>query len=825
MATKAATNGKHSVDRTSAAANGKHVEAPSAGARASAELPLRVDFITPSPLNPRKTFDEVELQQLADSVKSLGVIQPVLVRPTYFFGNPKIKRTNGAITPDTFWEGGPTIWPTMVYELVDGERRFRAAKLAGLEEIPAKVRDLSDKEVLEIALVTTEQRKDVNDLEKARGYKQLIDEHGYTAGDLAAKIGKPATHVYALLKALLAPPEAVEAFDQGRISLNHLVLIGRIPSEALRKKATHKILHPDYLDEPLSFRTAKARIEEDFTVELKGAPFDRKSLKVLPEAGSCEECPKRTGNNRAEYPDGRADVCTDPECYRKKVAAFRKAQVERAEAKGQQVLSAKEAKQALRDAAYSEEQWVDLDRSAYVNGVHLKYSQAIGEQVKDKVILAVDENGKAHRLVPADVARPLLGKKKPGDVTDWQEEQRREREHKNAWRLGILTRIGSTLREKSRLVSGLGWLEEILAGVCREKLDEEVDASTLESLALGVNVRTLEGPEDPAVREKILAAAAEYSYLPLILLQWAEDHLPPWNLEERAKVVCQLFGLDAKAIKKEVEQELKEKAKQAKAAAKEQARQAKRAQDAQVVEALRDSGVHDCADASAQSEERHAIPAASYGVTWDELERASSIIGAEWHKAKKKAVGAQPFQCLGRKWVVSGVTYPGARSDNGKRSPAEFDCLPLYPQAEFRAKHKSSGAYVPRFYRERGYNPDDDKTGDGGYFGTLVNVRGELFVIGSEKEQRVLTASDPDDKPRRKAAAADPAGEDGDAADRCRVCQCTEEKQCKGGCYRVETGLCSACVALGADPISEEGQEAVPAIRRAAESRKLAGVK
>jgi ParB/RepB/Spo0J family partition protein len=131
--------------------------------------------ITPSTTNPRKSFPKDKLDELTDSVKRLGVLQPILLRPL---------------------NGGGT------YELVAGERRYRASKAAGLTDIPATVRELTDAEVLEIQVVENLQRSDLHELEEAEGYEKLLkcahpSGEKYTVDEIAAKVGKSRSYVFA----------------------------------------------------------------------------------------------------------------------------------------------------------------------------------------------------------------------------------------------------------------------------------------------------------------------------------------------------------------------------------------------------------------------------------------------------------------------------------------------------------------------------------------------------------------------------------------------------------------------------------------------------
>ncbi|CDZ51070.1 ParB/RepB/Spo0J family partition protein [Neorhizobium galegae] len=152
-----------------------------------------IEHVSRNPKNPRRSFDEGELQDLASSIRQHGIVQPVVVRP------------RGA---DQF-------------EIIAGERRWRAAQLAGLAEIPVIVRDVDDRTALEIAIVENVQRSDLNPLEEALGYDQLIAEHGYTQNDLGEIIGKSRSHVANSLRLLKLPEPVRDMLAGGSLSAGH----------------------------------------------------------------------------------------------------------------------------------------------------------------------------------------------------------------------------------------------------------------------------------------------------------------------------------------------------------------------------------------------------------------------------------------------------------------------------------------------------------------------------------------------------------------------------------------------------------------------------
>jgi len=191
--------------------------APAAGPEAGAAMPssplrmLPLASIRPLPGNPRKHFDEAALEELAASIAARGVIQPIIVRPH----------------PDG--EG---------YQLVAGERRWRAAQKARLHEIPALVRDLSDREVMALALIENLQREDLNPVEEARAYHRLSEEEGMLQVDIAKLVEKSRSHVANMMRLMSLPGQVLDLIEQGKLSMGHArALIGHGDALALAEIA------------------------------------------------------------------------------------------------------------------------------------------------------------------------------------------------------------------------------------------------------------------------------------------------------------------------------------------------------------------------------------------------------------------------------------------------------------------------------------------------------------------------------------------------------------------------------------------------------------
>jgi ParB/RepB/Spo0J family partition protein len=286
-------------------------------------IPLAV--IQRSPTNPRKRFDPDGLKELAASIKAQGILEPILLRPI----PPAIKAGNG-----------------IQYELVAGERRWRAARLAGIEHAPSLVRDLPDDQVLEIQLTENLQRQDLDPLEEAAGYRQLMALKKINAEALAELIGKSRAYVYTRTKLTDLCPEARKALEEGQLDASRALLIARIGHHDTQRQALKAILQGQWRgDEPMSYRDAHRHIQEHYMLALKAAPFDPRDAGLLPKAGACTACPKRTGNQPDLFGDIKsADVCTDPRCFAGKRAAHWDNVRKAAEAKGKTVITGADAR-------------------------------------------------------------------------------------------------------------------------------------------------------------------------------------------------------------------------------------------------------------------------------------------------------------------------------------------------------------------------------------------------------------------------------------------------------------------------------------------------
>jgi len=198
---------------------------------------LPVEFIVANKRNPRRDFDPDLLAELANSIREKGVMQPLLVRPS-------------GRDPD-------------IYELIAGERRWRAAQAAGLHEVPVIIREVDDREALELAIIENVQRADLNSIDEAQGYGELMNQFGYTQNDLAQVIGKSRSHVANTLRLLRLPEDVQQMLASGELTAGHArTLITAQDPSALARRIVNgglSVRQAEALNQQRSDRTSTAK--------------------------------------------------------------------------------------------------------------------------------------------------------------------------------------------------------------------------------------------------------------------------------------------------------------------------------------------------------------------------------------------------------------------------------------------------------------------------------------------------------------------------------------------------------------------------------------
>lgn len=329
---------------------------------------LPITLLQPNPYN-RKRYDAAKMADLVASVRKVGVMQPIVARPI---------------------EGAAAGQP--LYEIVAGERRWRASQEAGLATIPALLRTLTDLELMELLLVENKEREDMSELDEALVLDKMLRKpdqlQGYAnADELAAKIGRSRAYVYQRLKLLALGEKGREALTSGKLGAAIALKVARL-QPADQDKAVAHILK-GWGGEALTYREANDYIDRTFHLDLSRAVFKIADAGLLPEAGSCTDCPKRSGAQPDLFTDiKKGDTCTDGACYERKEAAHHAAVKAAAEARGVEVIAGAQAKKLAP-----------------------KYSSG-----SPKGLLELD---KVHHELGDKPLRKLLGKKLP-EVVMWE---------------------------------------------------------------------------------------------------------------------------------------------------------------------------------------------------------------------------------------------------------------------------------------------------------------------------------------------------------------------------------------------------------------------
>lgn len=272
---------------------------------------LDLSKLEESKLNPRKHFDETKQAELNASVAAKGVLEPILVRPA--------------------GKG---------FEVVAGARRFRAAQDAKLKMVPCMVHELSDHEAFMVAVLENVEREDITALDEGDAYRRLVKDFGQSVERIVQETGRSRTIVFARMKLAELVGPVRELVATGKLSASVGELIARLPTpksqtEALERLEERVKLSTWHTVGQLPFRDAKEVLDAEFRLFLKSAPWDIKDATLVPNAGACNVCPKRTGADKETFHDVKQDTCLDSACWsKKKSAAFAQLKAEVKETTG-----------------------------------------------------------------------------------------------------------------------------------------------------------------------------------------------------------------------------------------------------------------------------------------------------------------------------------------------------------------------------------------------------------------------------------------------------------------------------------------------------------
>jgi len=507
-------------------------------------VPLKM--LQESPTNPRRHFDEAFLKELAESIRSNGLLQPLLVRPR----NEHL-------------------------EIVFGAQRYRAAQIAESDTVPVRIREMTDAQVLEAQLIENLQRQNVHPMEEAEGFLALLnlDEPKYSIEQIAAKTGKSAAFVVTRLKLVDLIPAAVEAFYRDEIGVGHALLLARLQSPQQEQALAACFTETYGGNKPkkvlLPVRHLQQWIEQNVMLILKDAPFDRKDADLVPSAGSCVDCPKRTGHNKLLFAgiSDHADACSDPACWNSKIDAHVKKTVA-AKPKLVQISTAF-AKPAEGSAVIARNRYVEIRQEKPKN----KYQQDAPEfktcKYTTEAIVADGTDKGEIRKVCANPDCPIHHPKRQNqrnhsDAAFKAEQEKRRREEAIAQTTGmrVLKAIGDAVPVRL-MKRDLLFLAERLTAM----LDERRLSVLIRQHGIGKS-------KDEAAPAKLLAAflpKAEESKLGRILIE-TTILLSMHNQSDAAKILrdaAHAYKVDVDAISAKVKQEFaaKEKSKATKKSA------------------------------------------------------------------------------------------------------------------------------------------------------------------------------------------------------------------------------------------------------------------
>lgn len=345
-----------------------------------------IEALKPSPTNPRKHFDSKHLDDLASSIKEKGILEPLLVRA----------------------QGDE-------YEIVAGERRYRAAKLAGLDALPCIIRVFNDQQVVEIQVIENMQREDLTPLEEAAGYRMLTEKFKYTWDMLAKEIGKSKSYIASRLGLLSLAPRVQEELAKSMLPLSWAMEFRRIADPKHQVELLQQVLQNRIED----LADLRRLIEEDYLLLLSQADFSKTDPKLVAKAGPCSSCPKRTGA-QAELFDGgsKHDTCLDAACFKSKILAHGTQLALTAKKEGRRVITGKEAEDLIDKAedGYNSPV-VLLDKKCYELRTENDPSYRSILKQHDKkgrveVMVALDSKGRAHELVKSKDVLAVVPKEK-----------------------------------------------------------------------------------------------------------------------------------------------------------------------------------------------------------------------------------------------------------------------------------------------------------------------------------------------------------------------------------------------------------------------------
>ncbi|WP_289241692.1 ParB/RepB/Spo0J family partition protein [Delftia sp.] len=357
-----------------------------AGAIVHPTLPLAQ--IAPSRTN-RMVVEDDALHDMAATMKLYGVLQPLLLR-----------RLPAERLQDTF-EDEATRRAT--HEIIAGERRYRAAQIAGLRAVPYIERDADNMHALLMQLIENLHRSDLTPLQEALGVQRLTLDHGFSIDGAAEALHKSRTHVFESLRLLTLCPEATAGLAARTLTRSVALLVAQRPTEAIQTEYTKRVLTGGPDGGPMSYRSALDLARRSYMLKLDQAPFALDDATLCPDAGACSVCPKHTGASPELWDKNDADVCTDTACFAEKKDAHFERMKAQAQQRGQQIITGRQARDIMPSENGAPRGYLLLDKPS--QGSSAPVRQVLGQDVPAaSVVLIEAPSGNLVEAVPTHTA-------------------------------------------------------------------------------------------------------------------------------------------------------------------------------------------------------------------------------------------------------------------------------------------------------------------------------------------------------------------------------------------------------------------------------------
>lgn len=515
---------------------------------------LALDALAPSRTN-RPVVENEALLEMAATIKLYGVLQPILAR-----------KLPAERLQDTF-EDAATRHAT--HEIIAGERRWRAARIAGLRNIPVLIVDADAPHALVMQLVENLHRDDLTPLDEAMGILRLIEEHNYTREQAAEAIRKSRTHVFEALRLPGLCPDALLALRQGTLKRSVALLVAQRPTPALQQEFTRKVLTGGPDNGPLSYRAALDLARRSYMTDLAQAPFALDDAALLAKAGACTQCPKRTGAAPELWDKQGTDVCTDTACFADKKEAHYARITLQAKERGRKVITGAEARELMPTEGANPTGYILLDKPRKGDTEPLR--KLLGEEVPEgKVVLIESPSGAMVEAVPTRAAGAVLearGKAaKPASKPAEPTHEDLQADYQQRWRTAAVLATIEGLRMTALSTSepeALDVLPNQVAYRVMLELAREVPDKFLHTIF--PNLLRCFGDEDLA---QAVRAAAEQDtrlrHMHMMMLVSAVDHEPlfdrPADEALHLEAVAPIATVDLPAIRAQIQAQMREEA-------------------------------------------------------------------------------------------------------------------------------------------------------------------------------------------------------------------------------------------------------------------------